>query len=148
MAHRSEDRCGARLRRSKPDPSSVRLTDQAPDDQQIPGAPPVGVILTRGWLKASHAGTKSEKLSRPDRPYYLHDKSEAVEPGRVYKYEIEVWPTTNVFRKGHRIRIDVACGDSPALDFGGHYYGIKVGTDTYHHDAEHPSHVILPVVSL
>jgi uncharacterized protein len=124
----------------------VRLVDQFPDDRQIPGMPPAGQILTRGWLKASHACTKSEELSRPDRPYYLHDAPKPIEPGKIYKYEIEVWSTSNLFKKGHRIRIDVACGDSPALDFGGHYYGIKVGTDTYYHDAAHPSHVILPVV--
>jgi hypothetical protein len=123
-----------------------RLVDQAPDDEQIPGMPPKGLTLTRGWLKASHACTKSEQLSRPYRPYYLHDEPRPIEPNRVYKYEIEVWPTSNLFKKGHRIRIDVACGDSPALDFGGHYYGIKVGTDTYYHDKDHPSHVILPVI--
>ena len=109
-----------------------------PDDEQIPGMPPKGFILTRGWLKASHACTKSEELSKPYRPYYLHDEPQPIEPGKIYKYEIEVWPTSNLFKKGHRIRIDVACGDSPALDFGGHYYGIKVGTDTYYHEADAP----------
>jgi uncharacterized protein len=123
-----------------------RLVDQLPDAEQIPGMPPAGRILTRGWLKASHACTKSEALSKSYRPYYLHDKPQPIEPGKIYKYEIEVWPTSNVFKKGHRIRIDVACGDSPALDFGGHYYGIKVGNDTYYHDKDHPSHVILPVI--
>ncbi len=124
----------------------VRLVDQYPDEEQVPGMPPKGIILTRGWLKASHAATKSEELSKPYRPYYMHDKPQMLEPEKIYKFEIEIWPTSNVFKKGHRIRIDVACGDSPALDFGGHYYGIKVGTDTYYHDAEHPSHVILPVI--
>jgi predicted acyl esterase len=123
-----------------------RLVDQAPDDEQIPGMPPKGLILTRGWLKASHAATKSEELSRPFRPYYLHDKPQRIEPGKIYRYEIEVWSTSNVFKKGHRIRIDVACGDAPPLDFGGHYYGIKVGTDTYYHDKDHPSHIVLPVI--
>jgi uncharacterized protein len=124
----------------------VRVVDQALDDVQVEGLPPKGPILTRGWLKASHAVTKSEELSKPYRPYYLDDRAEAVEPGEIRKYEIEIWPTTNVFKKGHRIRIDVACGDSPALDFGGHYYGVKGGRDTYYHDAEHASHLLLPVV--
>ena len=35
-----------------------RLVDQAPDEEQVPGMPPKGYILTRGWLKASHAATK------------------------------------------------------------------------------------------
>jgi predicted acyl esterase len=108
--------------------------------------PRKGLTLTRGWLKASHAATKSEELSKPYRPYYMHDMPQRIEPGKIYKYEIEIWSTANVFKKGHRIRVDVACGDSPALDFGGHYYGIKVGTDTYYHDKDHPSHVILPVI--
>jgi putative CocE/NonD family hydrolase len=123
-----------------------RLVDQLADSEQIPGMPPAGRTLTRGWLKASHACTRSEEMSKPYRPYYLHDDPKPVEPGRIYKYEIEVWPTCNLFKKGHRVRIDVACGDSPALDFGGHYYGIKVGTDTYYHDKDHPSHLILPVI--
>jgi predicted acyl esterase len=123
-----------------------RLVDQAPDSEQVPGMPPKGLILTRGWLKASHACTKDEQLSKPYRPYYRHDDPQPIEPGKIYKFEIEILPTCNVFKKGHRIRIDVACGDSSALDFGGHYYGIKVGTDTYYHDKDHPSHVILPVV--
>jgi predicted acyl esterase len=52
----------------------------------------------------------------------------------------------NVFKQGHRIRIDIACGDSLPLDFGGHYYGIKVGRDTCYHDRDRASHVILPVI--
>ena len=124
----------------------VRLVDQSPDDEQIPGLPPRGIILSRGWLKASHAATRCDERSRLDRPYYRHDAPRAVEPGAINRYEIEIWPISNLFKRGHRIRVDVACGDSPALDFGGHYYGIKVGTDTYHHDVGHASHVVLPVV--
>ncbi len=37
-----------------------RLVDQLPDAEQVPGLPPRGYILTRGWLKASHAATKSD----------------------------------------------------------------------------------------
>ena len=39
-----------------------------PTTEQIPGMPPKGIILTRGWLKASHACTKSEELSKPVPP--------------------------------------------------------------------------------
>jgi uncharacterized protein len=48
--------------------------------------------------------------------------------------------------KGHRLRLDLANGDSNALDFGGHYYGLKVGNDTIYFDSERPSHLILPVI--
>ena len=124
----------------------VRLVDQVPDSEQHPDIlPPMGRILTRGWLKASHR-EKDEKLSRSYRPYYTHKHPTPIEPNKVYKYEIEIWPTTNVFKKGHRIRLDLACTDSNAFDFGGHVYGIKVGKDTIYHDKDHPSHLILPVI--
>jgi hypothetical protein len=124
----------------------VRLTDQLPDNEQIPGMAPRGRMLTRGWLRASHACTKEEARSLPYRPYYRHDKPEPLEPNTIYKFEIEVWATSCCFLKGHRIRVDLACYDSNAFDFGGHYYGLKVGRDTIYHDKEHPSHIVLPVI--
>ena len=48
--------------------------------------------------------------------------------------------------KGHRLRLDLANGDSNALDFGGHYYGLKVGKDTIYFDKDRPSHLMLPVI--
>ncbi len=80
----------------------VRLTDQLPDGEQIPGMPPRGRMLTRGWLKASHACTKDEAKSLPYRPYYKHDAPKPIEPGTIYKFEIEVWATACCFPKGHR----------------------------------------------
>jgi len=124
----------------------VRLVDQSPDSEQHPDIlPPMGRILTRGWLKASHR-EKDERLSKSYRPYYTHKNPTPIEPGKIYKYEIEIWPTSNVFKKGHRVRLDLACTDSNAFDFGGHIYGIKAGKDTIYHDKEHPSHLILPVI--
>jgi hypothetical protein len=123
-----------------------RIWDQLPDEMQVPGMPPAGRILTRGWLKASHAATKDEALSKPYRPYYRHDKPQPIEPGKVYRHEIEIWGTSACFLKGHRLRLDLANGDSNALDFGGHYYGLKVGKDTIYFDKERPSHLILPVI--
>ena len=124
----------------------VRLTDQLADDKQVPGMPPRGIMLTRGWLKASHACTKDEAKSLPYRPYYRSDDPQPIEPGKVYKFEIEVWTTSCCFLKGHRIRVDLACYDSNAFDFGGHYYGLKVGRDTIYHDKDHASHIVLPVI--
>ena len=123
-----------------------RIWDQFPDEMQAPGMPPAGRILTRGWLKASHAATKCETRSKPYRPYYRHDKPQPIEPGVVYEYEIEIWGTANRFLKGHRLRLDLANGDSNALDFGGHYYGLKVGSDTIYFDKDRPSHLMLPVI--
>jgi uncharacterized protein len=71
---------------------------------------------------------------------------EPLQPGRIYQFEIEVWPTSWVFKKGHRIRLELANGDSRVFDAPfGHHYGLKMGTDTIYHDARHPSHVLLPI---
>jgi uncharacterized protein len=123
----------------------MRLWDQLPDERQVAGMPPSGRLLTRGWLKGTHRA-KDEALSKPYRPYYTHKNPEPIEPGKIYRFEIEVWPTSNRFLKGHRIRIDLANGDSAALDFGGHYYGLKLGNDIIYHDGEHASHILLPVI--
>lgn len=53
---------------------------------------------------------------------------------------------SNRFLAGHRLRLDLANGDSNALDFGGHYYGLKVGKDTIYFDENRPSRLVLPVV--
>ena len=115
---------------------------------EIPETPRPGPLqpLTRGWLKASHRAIDPER-SRPWRPFHPHDRRELLEPGEKYLLEVEIWPTANIFRKGSRIRLDLANGDSPVFDMPfNHHYGTKIGTDWYHHDPEHPSQILLPLV--
>ena len=69
-------------------------------------------------------------------------------PGRVYPFTIEPFPTANVFKKGHRIRLEIANSDSPVTDgvFSHPYHPTQIGTDTIHHDSAHASHILLPVI--
>ncbi len=76
-----------------------------------------------------------------------------IEPGKPYEYEIDLWATSNVFLKGHRIRLDITSSNFPRWDRNpntGHDFGadaeLAVAHQTILHDAEHPSHVILPIV--
>ena len=52
------------------------------------------------------------------------------------------------FRRGNRIRVEIANGDSAATDglFFHAYRPDKVGADTIYHDAAHPSRLQLPVL--
>ena len=76
-----------------------------------------------------------------------------LEPGEVYEFEIDLWPTSNVFLKGHRIRVDIASANFPRFDRNLNT-GSTVADDTelrvarqqVYHDAAHPSHIILPVI--
>jgi predicted acyl esterase len=67
----------------------------------------------------------------------------------VYKVEVPLEPIAYRFRKGNRIRLEIACGDSPVTDglFAHLYRPDKIGTDTIWHDAAHPSHLVLPVLA-
>ena len=76
-----------------------------------------------------------------------------IEPGRVYEYEIDLGPTANVFRRGHRIRLEVSSSNFPHYDRNpntGHEFGkdaeLRVAEQTVLHSAEYRSHVVLPVV--
>jgi predicted acyl esterase len=82
-------------------------------------------------------------------PFYTHAGRTPLTPGRIYKIEIPLEPMAYRFRKGNRIRVEIACGDSPVTDglFFHIYRPDKIGADTIHHDAAHPSHLVLPVLT-
>ncbi len=76
-----------------------------------------------------------------------------IEPGKVYEYDITIHPTSNVFKPGHRIRLDVSSSDFPNFDrnhnTGGNDYAdatLVAARQTVFHDAERPSRVILPII--
>jgi putative CocE/NonD family hydrolase len=76
-----------------------------------------------------------------------------ITPGRVYRYVIHVWPTSNLFEKGHRIRVEISSSDFPQFapnpntgaSFGDST-AFRTARQTILHDAEHPSAIILPVI--
>ena len=76
-----------------------------------------------------------------------------LEPGGVYEYRISVGVTGNVFRTGHRIRLDISSSNFPRFDRNlNTAEDPGVGTETRQarqtvlHTEEHPSHVLLPVI--
>jgi predicted acyl esterase len=71
-------------------------------------------------------------------------------PGKIYKIEIPLQPIAYRFRKGNRIRLEIANGDSPVTDnlFFHFYRPDKIGADTIYHDVEHPSELLLPVLNV
>ena len=74
-------------------------------------------------------------------------------PGEIYRFNIELYPTSNLFAKGHRIRVDISSSNFPRLDVNpntGEPLGLSrrtvVAENTIYHDADHPSHILLPVI--
>jgi uncharacterized protein len=74
-------------------------------------------------------------------------------PGKVYKYEISLWETSNVFKAGHRIRVDISSSNFPRYARNqntGKPFGmsaeVNIAHQTIFHNTEYPSHLVLPVI--
>jgi uncharacterized protein len=81
------------------------------------------------------------------------EKSELMEPGKVYRVAIHLYPTANVFAKGHRIRLDVSSSNFPRFDINPNtgeplqqYRRMVPADNTVYHDGERASHVVLPII--
>ncbi|MDP2644211.1 MAG: CocE/NonD family hydrolase [Desulfobacterales bacterium] len=117
----------------------VRIDDQAPDGSLA--------VVGFGWLKAS-CRKLDETRSAPGRPYHTYKNPTRIEPGRIYRYEIEIWPMINCFKAGHRLRVRIASSDSAKLD-GMVSIFLSPETpavNTIYHDRQHPSCLLLPVI--
>lgn len=81
------------------------------------------------------------------------DNPELMKPGEVYKFIIDLLPTSNLFKRGHRIRVDISSSDFPNFDRN-HNTGredwadseLKIAHQTVYHDASRQSHITLPVI--
>jgi putative CocE/NonD family hydrolase len=99
----------------------------------------VARILTDGILRLRYR----ESLEKP---------ALAV-PGQVYQIGIDAGVTSNVFLKGHRIRLDISSSNFPRFDRNPNTgrpiadeTELKKATQIVYHDRRHASHVVLPVV--
>lgn len=95
--------------------------------------------LTDGIIRARYR----ESLAQP----------EPVEPGRIYEYTIDLWATSNVFRAGHCIRVEISSSNFPRFDRNpntGHTFGQSTelipAIQSVFHDTPHPSHIVLPII--
>jgi putative CocE/NonD family hydrolase len=105
------------------------------------GAPPIRV--SQGWLRASHRREDPE-LTTDMRPFLRHDRPEPITPGVVVELRIELLPMSVLVRQGERLRLEISNWESAITEAPmTHWYGQKVGTDTYHHDAQYPSRLRL-----
>lgn len=76
-----------------------------------------------------------------------------IEPNRVYRYEIDMAVTGNVFREGHAIRVEISSSNFPRFDRNLNTGGdpateteMRQARQTIYHTREYPSHIVLPVI--
>ncbi len=80
-------------------------------------------------------------------------EAKPMKPGEVYRFRIEMYPTSLVFRRGHRIRLDISSSNFPRFDVNpntgeplNNNRRWRVAENAVYHDPERASHVVLPVV--
>ena len=110
---------------------TAKLVDVAPDGTAI--------NLTEGILRARYRNSTA--------------KAEPIEPGKTYEYKIDLWSTSNVFLKGHRLRLEVSSSNFPRFDRNSNTGKDAASTAEFvkattviYHDEAHPSALILSVV--
>ena len=113
----------------------VHLLDVDPEDKCLPlwGNNSVGVLRAR----------YRNSMVTP----------ELIEPGKIYKYTIDLWHTGVTIAPGHRLRVEISSGDFPTfsrnLNTGGNNETESrfiSATQTLYHDFRHPSHIIIPFI--
>jgi putative CocE/NonD family hydrolase len=112
----------------------ARLVDVYPDGRSI--------NLTEGIVRTRY------------RDFRKGEPPSLIEPGRPYVYAIDLWATSNVFKAGHRIGLQVTSSCFPCWDRNpntGHAFGVDAELRVAHqeilHDHAHASHVRLPLIS-
>ncbi len=81
------------------------------------------------------------------------EEPELLEPGRLYALTIDMWSTSNLFKKGHRIRVEISSSNFPRFSRNTNT-GRQPETDTnwqtaeqtIFHDAQRPAHLLLPIL--
>jgi predicted acyl esterase len=104
------------------------------------------VPVAKGWLRVSHRELDPDR-SLPYRPYHKHQRRLYLQPGEVVQVQVEIWPTSMLFRKGHRIRLDVQPRDGVGSVHYTHYHAdYNDGTNTIYSGGDKDSYLLLPVI--
>jgi putative CocE/NonD family hydrolase len=116
---------------------TAKLLDIYPASNDFPGGFDLnigdGILRTR-----FRESLKSEQMMTPE---------------KIYPLTIRLYPTSNIFKRGHRIRVDISSSNFPRFDVNPNTgeplndnRQTKIAINTVHHDASHPSQIILPIV--
>jgi putative CocE/NonD family hydrolase len=103
------------------------------------------------WYPQGYALNLTDSILRLR--YRDGDTEVPYQPGEIVRIEIELYPTSNLFAAGHRIRLDISSSNFPRFDVNPNTGDPlwqerrrRPCENTVFHDADHPSHVVLPVI--
>lgn len=103
--------------------------------------------MTHGHLRMSHRALDPVR-SKPWHPVHLHRKESVapLEPGEVYEFAVELYPTSNALHKGHQLVLEICGGDVPGAAFSYHVMPSRTVSYKIYRDGQYPSRLYLPVI--
>jgi uncharacterized protein len=105
-------------------------------------------MVARGWLRISQRELDEEK-STPWQPYLKHQGEKRLKPGEIVPVEIEILPSSTLFRKGERLRLVVQGKDlieGPPWGWLGYRQLANKGVHSIYAGGEYDSHLLVPVI--
>lgn len=116
---------------------TVKLIDVYPPSSDYPGG--IDLNVADSIVRARYRNN----LSKP----------EFLQSGRAYEFTIEMYPTSLVFQRGHKIRLDISSSNFPRFDVNPNTgepldddRRWQIAENTVFADAQHASHIVLPVI--
>ncbi len=115
-------------------------------------------LVAKGWLRASHREL-DDKRSTPYQPWLKHQRALKLASGEIVPVEIEIWPSSTLFRKGETLAADragrrlqlhqikPAAGQAWAHP-GRHAQTVNRGRHVIHAGGRYDSHLLVPVIPL
>jgi len=116
---------------------TAKLIDVHPPSADLPGG--MDMNLADGIIRARFRNSL--------------EKAELMKPGTVYEITVRMYTTSNLFKAGHRIRLDISSSNFPRFDVNpntgeplNQHRRMATATNTVYFDRLRPSHAILPVI--
>ena len=116
---------------------TIKLIDVYPPNEDYPDG--FAMNVTDGILRARYRNS--------------FEKPEMLKPGEIAAVTVAAFPTSNLFKRGHKIRLDISSSNFPHFDVNpntgapeGKGETRAIARNTIHLDAAHPSHVVLPII--
>jgi uncharacterized protein len=123
----------------------VKLLDVNEKDEEV-------LSLGTHYLKASHRAVDPTQ-SKPYAPWHPHTQEafQRIQPGEIYEYAIELLPLGNVFKAGHRIKLEIysmehAKDPDMLLHYHPHVCSSLTTVHKIYRDLKYQSHLLLPVI--
>lgn len=98
-----------------------------------------------GWLRVSERDLDKQK-STPWQPVLTHNNPQKIAKNEIVPVEIEILPSSTIFRKGEFLQVVIQGKDICSLPSLGHNYSVNRGTHSIYTGGKYDSHLLIPII--